>query len=193
MKRLKTAPVQRQRQHSRFARRLVLAGVFAVALAVAAGLGVASRLGAFAPSATASRSQHAAVQVNDPGTPAIHPTLPGSVPAFTEADVLAYYHVSGIGVPFTSPGGIAPNRIVSIQFISADAAATSLRTDIGMVAPDHLVCLVQLTGKYTLQGFPVPNLGPSAPTPDTAHRYFTHANTVYDAVTGNLLVTGVTP
>lgn len=108
------------------------------------------------------------------GVPAISPTIrttDASLPAFSVQDATAFV-LAHPNPGYTETGTTA---VTSVQFLAhRDVAAQNL-TNLG-VAPDRLICVVQMTGAFSVMGIP-------GSTPHIAH----HVYQFFDAKTGNLL------
>jgi hypothetical protein len=119
------------------------------------------------------------------GLPSIQPRAAlvqagGAGPYYTEADVRQY--VATHRPPFTVPG--TPNPVVvSVQFITAQQASAQLGGESMDVSDSTLVCLVYVSGIF------VDTDGPIGPTATVTP--FTQGWMVFDAHTGNLLVSDV--
>jgi len=113
--------------------------------------------------------------------PAIQPraSLASSTgPHFIEADVRAYIatHRPGFTVPST------PNPVViTVQFMTASQVSTQLQGESMGVPDDTLLCLVRVLGEFRNTYVPL------GATPKT----FTRGVMVFDAHTGNLLISSV--
>jgi hypothetical protein len=121
------------------------------------------------------------------GVPSIQPRAAlaragGAGPYYTEADVRQYFatHRPSSTVPGT------PNPVVvSVQFLTAKQASAQTGGE-GMGVPDStLVCLVFVSGTFNNASW-----APTVDTP-TADATFTQGWSVFDAHTGNLLVSTV--
>ncbi|HEV2235962.1 MAG TPA: hypothetical protein VGR57_04790 [Ktedonobacterales bacterium] len=154
-------------------------------LALAGGVAVAAHLNATPSLAGAGAApEHL-------GMPAIDVTRPGQVPAFTEADVRAFYTLSHGFPGGRLVGGGAP-PIQSIIFMPASQAESGvMHHDTTGLPASALVCVVVVSGpmRWTGHGGPSIRYGPGTPVPTlapiTAPGYM-----VFDAATGNLLVYG---
>jgi hypothetical protein len=141
------------------------------------------------------------------GMRAIGVTLPGQVPAFTQADVRAFFtlppDVGGIHI-FT-PDGTVP-RIQSITFMSREQAQayTMLHDSLSGLPADALVCVVVVNGPLFYGGPGGPGSlflrdgegllvfpGTPMPTPTPTMVVESVAYMVFDASTGNLVAYGV--
>ncbi len=92
-----------------------------------------------------------------PGVPAITPTMPGHIPAFTAVDVCAYIHAH----PFEP--GIDDSKITSILFIPSSEAFTLMKGEQTGLADNEMVCYVEFAHiNVTLNDVPRP---PEAPAP----------------------------
>lgn len=115
------------------------------------------------------------------GAPAIRPrttTADASTPAFTVADVEQY--VTTNSLPHALPTTVRPT-IVKITFLTSQQVSTLLHTTTGL--PDAtLLCYVELQGSFTFAG----PRGTTTPTFSTGFE-------VFDAHTGNLLISGGHP
>jgi hypothetical protein len=123
------------------------------------------------------------------GGPAIKPHL-CSIPTFTEQDVRQYMRTvprfNGLRIRQTSPDYI----ITRILFITNQVAndPNGLNADTGPSDPDLIVCYVEVYGNFRVDGGP-PGPPQATPSPQTVLH---HGQMVFDSVTGNLLVMGVT-
>jgi|GEM_PF-2526573 hypothetical protein len=111
------------------------------------------------------------------GIPAIKPTLPGSIPAFTTADVLAF--VTAYPHPDRDPSK-PPPVVTSAEFLTSSEVSARLNVSTGQ-PPGALLCLVTSQGSFRVAG------------PAGAIRTGTVGYQVFDASTGNLLLEGVGP
>lgn len=125
-------------------------------------------------------------------------TLPGQVPAFTAADVRAYYTASKGFPGLRTPDFKAP-PIESITFMSAGQAEATImhHGSLGLSA-NALVCVVAVggpvirvgkggVGRLTIPGTPTDT---PAPTPIAVPAGTVVAYMIFDASTGNLLAYG---
>lgn len=118
------------------------------------------------------------------GGPAIQPSLNDtdpSMPAFTEADVRSYHNrlpMRGFGERGSS---VSPAGIVSIKFLTQRELKTLMPDGVWGTTDDVLLCYVQYTGTFILSS----PFGPSK----TVHQ----AMEIFNAHTGNMLVSGVGP
>jgi hypothetical protein len=111
------------------------------------------------------------------GAQAIQPYLPG-IPTFTKDDVRRYIQAHGSsGMRFSSVGKPTITRIL---FITSREACELMRGEYIGLPNDALVCYVELSGIF-------PFFGPFNSQPTIFHR----VQDVFDARTGNLVVTGV--
>ncbi len=121
------------------------------------------------------------------GGPAIQPTIRDmgpNTPAFTEEDVVRYYNGTHPANSNTyGAGGYSssvPTSIVKIEFLTErDLAARKPNHDGGGIPDDTLLCYVQYSGSFLQTGPPY--------TPSSVWPY---AMDVYDAHTGNLMMSG---
>jgi len=133
---------------------------------------------------------HRAFQVSQsyvPGNPAIQPHLSqnASGPAFTQADVIAFFTKYGF---FAGPVVAGAHlKILTIQFISARQASQLMVGESVGRPDDALVCYVKVEGPFLLTNIRGGPPRPNAKVPATA----TYGDAVFDAHTGNLLVWGV--
>jgi hypothetical protein len=124
------------------------------------------------------------------GEAAIKPHL-CSIPTFTEQDVRQYMRTvtsfTGIRIRQTSPEYI----VTRILFITNGVAndPNGLNADTGVSEPNLIVCYVEVYGTFRVDGGP-PRPSEATPFPPAI---FHHGQMVFDGVTGNLLVIGVTP
>ena len=125
-----------------------------------------------------------------PGNPAIKPStsqnaLPNtSGPAFTQADVIAFFQQYGFFAGPVVQG--AQLQILTIQFVPAKQASQMMHGESVGRPDDYLVCYVKVKGPFLLthiHGAP----GSNANAPKTAES----GDAVFDASTGNLLVWGI--
>jgi hypothetical protein len=86
-----------------------------------------------------------------PGQPAITVTLPGKVPAFTEADVRAFYTASHGFPGARALDGTAP-PIASIAFMSREQAEANVthHESLSELPTGALVCVVMVQGPFGL-------------------------------------------
>ena len=123
------------------------------------------------------------------GATAIKPHL-CSIPTFTEQDVRQYMHTvtsfTGMRIRQTSPDYM----VTRILFITNGVAndPNGLNADTGPSDPDLIVCYVEVYGNFRVDGGP---LRPPQATP-SPQPVLHHGQMVFDGVTGNLLVMGVT-
>ncbi len=137
-----------------------------------------SASGACAPPTTIRTSQAKHPAPGDyPGVPAIKPSMPGRVPAFTAADVCAYIHSHHFA------GNLDDSKITSIQFIPSSQAVALMKGEPTGVADTEIVCYVEFANiNVTLNDVSRP-YGAQAPVIHTGQ-------IVYNAATGNELVWG---
>ena len=101
-------------------------------------------------------------------------------PAFTEQDVRD--HVARRPVGLVRVRAVGPASVETVEFLAGRAVAARLRR--GINQPDEaLLCLVTLSGTFTVEGGRPPLPGQPVRPPDVASR----AYQVYDARTGELL------
>jgi len=123
------------------------------------------------------------------GVPAIKPHL-CSIPTFTQQDVRQYMRTvtrfTGIRIRQTSPEYI----VTRILFITNGVAndPNGLNADTGPSDSNLIVCYVEVYGTFRVDGGP-PRPPGATPSPQTVLH---HGQMVFDGVTGNLLVMGVT-
>jgi hypothetical protein len=124
-----------------------------------------------------------AIPVQRPlGGPAMHPTRPNEMPAFT-TDELRQFLTS-------TPGALGNKGAPQASISRIDCSLTARKLKDVMQGkntglPDDLaVCYVELNGTFTFYGPPAPNS--SRGTVLTFHTAFR----VFDAKTGNLMLTG---
>jgi hypothetical protein len=123
------------------------------------------------------------------GEAAIKPHL-CSIPTFTQRDVRQYMrtvtHFTGIRIRQTSPDYL----LTRILFITNGVAndPKGLNADTGLSDPNLIVCYVEVYGTFRVDGGP-PGPPRATPSPQTILH---HGQMVFDGVTGNLLVMGVT-
>lgn len=111
----------------------------------------------------------------DAGVPAITPQVSGGnagTPAFDAKAVEAYIATHPPGGRIDTSG---PVIVESVQFITAQQADALLQSQSGLL-PTRLVCLVKLSGTFTL-------IGPPGTKPGTFQTLYQ----VYDARTGNFI------
>ena len=119
------------------ARVLPITLVLTVLLALGGGVAFAVHLA----------SQASVVSAVNPGQPAISVTLPGKAPAFTEADVRAFYTAShGFPNGRMPTGGIPP--IASITFMSREQAEANVthHESLSELPTGALVCVLMVQG-----------------------------------------------
>lgn len=127
-----------------------------------------------------------------PGVPAITPTLAlttsASRPAFTVHDLRAFMNAH----PYPSADGATP-RIVRIGFMTASQASALMNGESVGRPPMALVGVVELHGNFSrvvdgiaIGSAPARTWGTPVAPPPPAH----DAITVFDARTGNVLVSG---
>jgi len=118
------------------------------------------------------------------GAHAIKPSIQGAgpnEPSFTEADVRDYFAQVYAGA------GDSPPQIMDIEFMTVAALQRKLSQQFGLQRPDQaLICYVELTGQF-LNHYPPPLPGQDASPPPPP--YVTHVVQVFDAHTGNYLMT----
>ena len=115
------------------------------------------------------------------GVPAIRPRADlasSSGPRFTAEDVRQY--VLTHHLPFAAPGSPHPT-VVSVQFLTAAQVRTQLDGESMDVPDPTLLCLVRVSGTF---------LNTMAP-PGASPKPFHEGVMVFDAHTGNLLVSSV--
>ena len=123
------------------------------------------------------------------GATAIKPHL-CSIPTFTEQDVRQYMRTvtsfTGIRIRQTSPDYM----ITRVLFITNGVAndPNGLNADTGPSDPNLIVCYVEVYGNFRVDGGP-PGRPQATPSPQIVLH---HGQMVFDGVTGNLLVMGVT-
>jgi hypothetical protein len=123
------------------------------------------------------------------GEAAIKPHL-CSIPTFTEQDVRQYMRTvtsfTGIRIRQTSPEYIVTRILFITNRVANDP--NGLNADTGLSDPNLIVCYVEVYGNFRVDGGP---LRPAGVTP-TSQPVLHHGQMVFDGVTGNLLVMGVT-
>jgi hypothetical protein len=157
---------------------LGIAGVVLAAQAVQAMPNIASAipLGPFQPASAPTPYANSAV-----GIPAVHPRAAVAQQAgghFTEADVRQY--VASHRPAFAVVGTPNP-AVTSVQFLTAGEASALLQGEAIGVPDATLVCLVRLSG--TFQNTYAP--------PGVVTKPFNQGVLIFDATTGNLLVSSV--
>jgi hypothetical protein len=137
-----------------------------------------SASGACAPPTTIRTSQAKHPALGDyPGVPAIKPSMPGRVPAFTTADVRAYIHAHNFAP------GIDDSKITRILFIPSSEAFTLMKGEQTGIADNEMVCYVEFANiNITLNNVSRP-VGAQPP-------FIRTGQIVYSATTGNVLVWG---
>lgn len=115
---------------------------------------------------------------------AIQPHL-SSIPAFTEQDVRNY--VASQGVPGGSIRSTRTPTVIKIEFMTTQRASELIHNFISW-RNDDLVCYVDLEGAFTFHGGPPGYVSRSETTPAE-----TRVCEIFDAQTGNCLVTGFLP
>lgn len=149
------------------------------------------------PSVIRTHHSHAGTPTNNPsyppGMPAITPTLALTTtdisrPAFTVHDLRAFMDAH----PYPSADGSSP-RIVRIGFMAASQASALMNGESAGRPPTALVGVVELHGNFSrvvdgiaIGSGPAPTHGTPVAPPLPAH----DAITVFDARTGNVLVSG---
>jgi len=111
-----------------------------------------------------------------PGGPALRPTSPGAVPAFTAQDVTDF--VNKHGTEWTAPGQVT---VTSVQFITAAQAVAETHGALVDSNASRQVCLVTVRGSFTLSG-PPDSTGPGSNVATMSGAYIW-----FDAATGNFL------
>lgn len=118
------------------------------------------------------------------GITALQPHLP-SIPAFTKEDVRHY--VTTQPVPGGSISSVKAPTVLKVAFITTQEASKLIQNFISW-HKDDLVCYVELEGTFTFHGGP-PGRTSSFQGIPTETRVFE----IFDAQTGNCLVTGFLP
>ncbi len=114
-----------------------------------------------------------------PGVPAISPTLPGKIPAYTTEDVRRYISSHALPAGLTVSG--KQPAITKIEFISAHQANLLLQGK-SIERPDTaLVCYVELNGLFFKNSGSSSGATPPSATNSTAIE-------IFDAKTGNMLM-----
>ncbi|HLG65101.1 MAG TPA: hypothetical protein VKY19_24420 [Ktedonosporobacter sp.] len=117
-----------------------------------------------------------------PGIIAIRPTLANGNARFTAADVRAYFQAHPTPPQMSlAPGHTA--KILSIDFITSKEASQRMKGESVGLPDNALVCYVQLSGPFLLGMISRPPGTKPIPPSDTA-------TVVFDAQTGNILVSG---
>jgi hypothetical protein len=123
------------------------------------------------------------------GEAAIKPHLCG-IPTFTEQDVRQYMRTvtsfTGIRIRQTSPDYMITRMLFITNGVANDP--NGLNADTGPSDPNLIVCYVEVYGNFRVDGGPP---GPPQATP-SPQPVLHHGQMVFDGVTGNLLVMGVT-
>jgi hypothetical protein len=113
---------------------------------------------------------------HQPGGPALRPTIPGKVPAFTAQDVTDF--VNTRGTDWTTPGQVT---VTAVEFMTAAQAVAKTHGALVDTDASRPICLVTVRGSYTISGPPdVTGTRSNAATMSGAYLWF-------DAATGNLL------
>ena len=123
-----------------------------------------------------------------PGLPAIQPTkhvASQAEAAFAEADVRQYLANHPLFKPATPTGG----AVTKVLFITAAQASAMLRGESIGRPDDTLVCLVEVQGPLDMSGVSVPA---GIPMDQSKFKPAQTGVIVFDAQTGNLLITGYT-
>ncbi len=110
------------------------------------------------------------------GLPAIQPHLPG-IPTFTRDDVRGY--IQEHGFQGGKIGSARQPTITRILFITSREACELMRGEYVGLPNDSLVCYVEFSGTFSVSG-------PAG----TASVSGQHADEVFDARTGSLLIVG---
>ena len=118
------------------------------------------------------------------GAKAIQPHL-SSLPAFTEEDVRNY--VATQPVPGGSIRSVKTPTVIKIEFMTTQEASELIHNFISW-RKDDLVCYVELEGAFTFHGGPPGRVSRYETTPAE-----TRVFEIFDAQTGNCLVTGFLP
>jgi hypothetical protein len=121
-----------------------------------------------------------------PGVPAIQPTILDAgpdTPAFTAADVQRYHAATNLngnfGMRAAATGQVTLDKITFLE----EKELLLLHPDLELSDPgNRLLCYIEYSGTFQVSG-------PPGTTVNELH----HAQEVYDAHTGNLLVSGVRP
>jgi hypothetical protein len=136
---------------------------------------------------------HAALTQTSAPVPPGATGIPVLTPGFTESGVRAYFATHFFSLGRTPSGGHPP--ISSVQFITREQAEAAMNGDsLDQVAPGHIVCYVTFAGPIVASGIGgpprlvTPGQTPVPHKPET----FTSGYMVFDATTGDLLVSGVT-
>lgn len=165
----------------------VVSGVVILLALVVVGIGGLTSSAAANPiKPPAPPPVHRTFQITDtyvPGNPAIKPStsMNTSGPAFTQADVIAYFQKYGF-LPL-APG--AQLHILTIQFVPASQASQLMNGE-SVGRPDtYLVCYVSLQGPFLTSSL---HANPAAPKRPKTVQY---GYEVFDAHTGNSLLWGV--
>lgn len=123
-----------------------------------------------------------ASSASGPGMIAIRPTLSSGNARFTAADVQAYFQAHPAPPQMSlAPGSTA--KILSIDFITSKEASQRMNGESVGLPDDALVCYVQLSGPFLLDRVSSPPSAKPIPPSNTA-------TVVFDAQTGNILVSG---
>ena len=118
------------------------------------------------------------------GAKAIQPHL-SSIPAFTQEDVRNY--VATQPVPGASIRSVKTPTVMKIEFMTTQEASELIHNFISW-RKDDLVCYVELEGAFTFHGGPPGRVSRYETTPAE-----TRVCEIFDAQTGNCLVTGFCP
>jgi hypothetical protein len=108
------------------------------------------------------------------GVPAIQPTQKG-LPTFTRDEVIAFLKKNGVAHVIN---GKTNFTVVRIDFISSKEASNRLHGESIGVPDQAQVCYVELAGSFVFPG------------PDNTSGKFPRAIEIFDAQTGNLLLSG---
>jgi hypothetical protein len=126
------------------------------------------------PKRTGLQHFHGAKPTPIAGIPAVPVKTPGQTPAFSQDDVRAYVQSHAL------PGSLAKlSRVDAVQLVSfmrADQASQMLDNEPTETEPDRAVCVVIETGDFAI------------PMPDRRVMHYPVAAEVFDARTGNFLM-----
>ena len=116
------------------------------------------------------------------GTPAMHPTHPDQTPAFTVDELRQYL--------LNTPGALGNNKASTVKITridcnmrGGDVGGLLARVNTGL-SNDMSVCYVEFNGTFTYYGLPAPR------APHGTFLTFATGFEVFNATTGNLLLTG---
>lgn len=174
----------------RHRRATIVALVGSIAVVLSAALVVQHQVQPQAPTMAAL----VRFQSRSPVWRGIRPTRPGHIPAYTAADVRAWFAAHHGAAPIWSR---VPATIVSIHFMTATQASQVIASQLvyggdaavpDVVGPNDLVCVVTLTGHFPGSdpggsGPAIPRL-PGTPVPPP---YYTKLVAIFDGKNGVFL------